>query len=310
VRAHEVTFDVTEGANLGQACLVSGTVYFPDVVGPGPATVLFCVPGGTYTRSYWHLEVPGRSDYSFAADMVARGAIVVAIDNLGTGASSRPADGASLTHEVLSDALTAVVSELRRRLGQGILAPDLPQLTEIRLIGVGHSMGGMLVVAQQSRHRQFDAIVVLGSSFTGNSEVGGGGPDLETATQTLLHMAEENDNGYLIVSRKLLRSQFHLDDVPEDVLAADDALATWLPVTAGASAIASPLLGPSAATVSVPVFLAFGSRDMSPNPHAEVVCYSSSQDVTLFLVSPSAHCHNMSTGRQHLWERLAQWLTL
>ncbi|SQD98944.1 hypothetical protein FMEAI12_5010005 [Parafrankia sp. Ea1.12] len=33
--------------------------------------LLFCLPGGSYTKAYWHLEVPGRTGYSFGEHMAA-----------------------------------------------------------------------------------------------------------------------------------------------------------------------------------------------------------------------------------------------
>lgn len=48
--------------------------------------VLFCVPGMSYGKEYWDLPLDG---YSFARAAAAAGHVVVAADNLGTGASTR-----------------------------------------------------------------------------------------------------------------------------------------------------------------------------------------------------------------------------
>jgi pimeloyl-ACP methyl ester carboxylesterase len=63
------------------------------------------------------------------------------------------------------------------------------------------------------------------------------------------------------------------------------------------------------ASVDVPVLLAFGAAtDVSPNPHAEPANYTSSADVTLHLVPKSGHCHNFSSHRAQLWDRIGVWV--
>ena len=45
------------------------------------------MPGGTYSREYWDLNIPG---YSFAEFATENGYAVVTIGPLGTGESSKP----------------------------------------------------------------------------------------------------------------------------------------------------------------------------------------------------------------------------
>src|SRR3974390_64590 len=73
---------------------IFGRIYEPE--NPShPLPPLFCIPGGTYTPRYWDLDVVG-GGFSFAEELTSRGYFVVAIDNLGTGASSRPVHRAGL----------------------------------------------------------------------------------------------------------------------------------------------------------------------------------------------------------------------
>src|SRR5690348_1463454 len=76
----DVTFPVTVVA-LQQT--MAGTLCVPS--GAHPLQVL--VPGGFYNRSYWDIALPPRS-YRLA--MNNAGYAILAIDRLGTGASSEP----------------------------------------------------------------------------------------------------------------------------------------------------------------------------------------------------------------------------
>ena len=105
-----VTFDVTEAVPIDGRHHVS-TWVFPPVDPSARVPVLCCLPGGSYTKAYWHLEVPGRVGYSFAEHMAARGMLVVAVDHLGTGESSHPPRAVDLTPSVVAGANAAVVRE-------------------------------------------------------------------------------------------------------------------------------------------------------------------------------------------------------
>lgn len=133
--------------------------------------VLFCQPGGGYDKSYWHLEVPGFAPeaYSFARFMAKQGCLVVAIDHLGTGQSSRPEAGRLLTAEHLAAANAEVVEQVRQALLDGTLLPDLlpRRQVEMRFFVVGHSMGAFLALYLW---HFVDAMALLG--WTSRSEIG------------------------------------------------------------------------------------------------------------------------------------------
>ncbi len=80
----------------------------PWVPGRGdadPGRLLVTVPGGTYDRSYWDTRLPQDDAYSFADVATVRGWLVLLLDNVGTGASFRPADSGSVTVAVMADAV-------------------------------------------------------------------------------------------------------------------------------------------------------------------------------------------------------------
>jgi hypothetical protein len=203
---------------------------------------------------------------------------------------------------VLATANHAAVTDIIARMATGAV-DGVPPVTCARTVGIGHSLGGHLVTAQQSLFADYERIAVLGSSFLRDLSLDQG------RTLAEQRSAGGYEGGYLHISRSELRAQHHADDVPDDVLAAADALVTVLPRTAAATALASQLVVKHPFGVSAPVFLAFGDPDVSDDPRAEVAVYGSS-DTTLFLLPASAHCHNMAGTRQMLWNRLAQWLGL
>src|SRR4051812_22295103 len=90
---------------VGDGLELSGT-YFPPLTDDEGRAILVCLPGGTYTRGYFDLDIPG---YSYARDAAERGFPVVSFDHLGTGSSARP------DREIdLNDQAAAVDAALKR----------------------------------------------------------------------------------------------------------------------------------------------------------------------------------------------------
>src|SRR6478672_6604522 len=139
---------------------IAATLHAPAELDEQDVRVLFCWPGGSYGRDYWDIHLPGRGGYSFAEHMTARGFVVIAADPLGVGDSGRPGDGTLCTYDALADAAHGAVQLIRARLTEGTLTADLPPVAAPRVVGVGHSMGGGLVVLQQAQWGSYDAIGV------------------------------------------------------------------------------------------------------------------------------------------------------
>jgi hypothetical protein len=57
------------------------------------------------------------------------------------------------------------------------------------------------------------------------------------------------------------------------------------------------------------VLVAFGDRDVPERPHDVVAFYGDSQDVTVLVLTGSAHCHNFAATRNLLWDHLGTWAT-
>jgi hypothetical protein len=196
-------------------------------------------------------------------------------------------------------------------------------LEDMAVIGLGHSMGGSVIIVQQGKHGTYDAIATMGTSNLGvkkkhPTDPGPQDPRAVTLAEARaaaierqkIHFPDSWDEGYLRTRspNSARPTHSHHDDVPAEVINALE----WTPVPRMASvdAVSSKVCLPFAEQIVQPVLISFGDRDISRNPHEEVSVYRSSADVMLFVVSGSAHMHNTSSSRHVLWDRFAAWVRL
>lgn len=296
---------------------MAATIYLPDAIRTN-AVVLFCFPGGGYSRSYFDLPEDG---YSQAAHHAAQGMIVVAIDHLAVGQSSLPVDEylayppgdngvprfkptGPFTLQSMAAGCDAAVHAVMRRLCDGTLLPGIPALSIGAVIGLGQSMGGHIAVMAQANHGTFDAVVALGSSFTQTRLALKSGlryPLRNAPVESLLAAASRNSDR---------EATFHWPDTPISLVAADMSVsksAPWLgrAVPRCAADLQLPaVLAKEAGSVRVPVFLGYGEIDVTLEPTADVAMFRSSCDIRLAIVPHMAHMHNFASSRAKLWRKI------
>ncbi|MAU53288.1 MAG: hypothetical protein CMN17_13200 [Roseovarius sp.] len=253
--------------------------------------IFVCLAGGSYSKFYYHSRFEGYERYSFAEYMATEGYAVLALDHLGMGNSDKPENVSLLDRHCLATFNHHAVQEVLKNLSGGLYgAPIAP-----RPVGIGHSMGGMLLIDQQANFDTFEKIAVLGWT---NKGVG-------FDTQALKELAKSP--GYLPTDRKQMRPIFHLEDVPVEVIEADDDQASLTPSPVAVDALQPGIVAREAEKISVPVFLCFGERDISPDPNGETPYYKNSPEVSLVILEGSGHNHNFATTRESLWVHIAHW---
>lgn len=127
------------------------TGYYYHQGPPSDRVLQVTVHGATHYHRYWDLPEVNGVSYSYARHMVAQGYNVLAIDQLGTGASSQP-DGDFVTLDETASALHQVLASLR--------SPQNPTGRRHRRIAlVGHSNGSLTSIYTAGTYHDPDALV-------------------------------------------------------------------------------------------------------------------------------------------------------
>jgi pimeloyl-ACP methyl ester carboxylesterase len=318
-----VRFDITDQIpSLTGKLEIAGWLFVPcSLANEKPHALLFCLPGGSYTKAYYHLLVEGypAEAYSFAHFMAERGFLVLAIDHLGVGESTRPDNDLAITMEVIAAANALVVEKVRHQLAEGSLAANVPPLPSLPVLGIGHSMGAQALIEQQSRVCDLDGLGLLGWSNQGIN-LGGTVENVAdvaaieehevSSTEGVLKQVIQNEqmNEMLAALRVSIRPFFYAADVPIEVIQADEKLAVPIPMGVALAPNDPQTLQLKTASIRVPIFLGNGTLDVAANFRAEPATYPHSSDITLFELAGSGHCHNFAPTRALLWDRLAWWI--
>ncbi|MDT5016953.1 MAG: hypothetical protein QOD39_3113 [Mycobacterium sp.] len=310
-----MSFDVSAGVDTGEHLTQVAWAFLPERPADAPA-VLLCLAGGTYDKHYWHIEIDGHPGYSFGEHMANAGYIVIAVDHLGIGESTDPVASGPLGLELLARGDGEVARQIRERLRGGDLLDQLPS-TDSALIGVGHSMGACLTTMVQATAQPYDAVVLLGYGvqITNVYDNTADATDLEQRIQQTIEAScqltgAKPTDAHTVAPRDYLADLFYAGEVPQEVIDADTAAQSRVPLRAAAEVTTPGMVERYTPRVNVPVFLAFGAAvDVAPSPHTEPANYTGSPDVTLHVVPKSGHCHNFASHRGQLWDRIARWVS-
>lgn len=296
MRSHDIDFDVTEATGFDEPIAVAATLHLPDTLAAGtPVDLLFCLHGGGYRRRYWHPSVGENDTFSLARFFTDRGKAVIAIDQLGMGDSSRPEPESRLNRMMIATAADSVLRQALAGLADGRWA----SASAISVTGVGHSIGGMMIITQAAAFGGFDRVAVLG--WANEPMILG---DTDPATLA----AGIPASGYLHTPAEPMRALFYLPDVPMDVVLADEADRSPTPSCLGRDALTPGIVHAAAASITAPIFVLHSVVDTSPAPHKETTYFTGSHDVTLSVLEGAAHCQNFATTRREHWDRLDRWI--
>jgi len=278
-----------------------------------PPLVLFCTPGGAMNRHYFDLRAAGSAaEFSFAAQLTATGCHVIALDPLGIGDSTRPADGHALTPDLLAQALATACAALRRELTEGTLTGQPVQ--GLRSVGVGHSLGAMLTAMAQAQHGGHDALMLFGfspqgltSALTPEEAAFANDPAATRAQLIRLARARSADPYPQIARSQQGRELFAGERADRRGVEAVQAARAPLLVTAGLFSMIPGSCAPECAQLATPLLLAAGDRDIAGVPHQLPASFPASRDITLLVLPETGHCHFLFDSRRGLFARAAQW---
>lgn len=296
MRAVDLRINIEVG---GVPAWISAGVFLP--VRPAqPSAVLFCFPGGGVTRAYFDMQ--GETRFSFVRIMTDLGHVCACFDHPGCGGSSVPEEGFALSADAVAAAGAAAARQVISMLETGDRLPALPRF---RRIGVGHSMGAMVVALQQAEEQLYDGAALLCFSTRGLPEV------LTEQECLVADQPVRLEADY----QRLARARFGTAFPKVSAVRADSAAGRAVAQVQGAMpaccAIRSMLPGniaEEARRISVPLFLAAGERDMTGPPHAIPAAFPNCDDMHLTVVRGAGHHPFVADGVPFLYARLAEWL--
>lgn len=292
MKSTAISLDVTSAlASTGfgddQKVEIAATLHLPDDMPDGKLHLIFALHGGGYSRKYWHPEYVDES-YSFARWFTDQGKAVLAIDMLGMGESSKPEPESNLSGEIITAAHASALSQVAEQLNR-----------PLSITGIGHSMGGMMIIAQAAAHPVFDRVATLGWA---NEPMILGDTDVSSLQAELI------PSGYLPTPREPMRKLFYWPDVPQKVIDADEENASRSPATLGKLALTPKVMHADAARIKVPVLIVHSELDTSPSPDKEPAYFSSAASTELQILPNAAHCQNFAGNRAQHWADLNDWI--
>jgi pimeloyl-ACP methyl ester carboxylesterase len=334
VPRHDLSFEVTDAAKLGEEARVALTVHLPDPARlPAQPIVCFAKPGGGYSKGYFTEDLPGPVTGGQAEWHAERSWIFVSVDHLGVGASTIHADQTMrLDYTTVAAASQAAEQDLLRRLREGTLIDGFPAVPDYVTLGIGQSMGGCMTVVQQGRYHCYDGIGILGyGAVVTHPPVA---PGTTPITANWIPRDTNPLEGVLTNAGAVANAArptgnpgsglamawgFHYDDVDpqiqrrdlEDFPTRNGNVPAWgsatLPGTVAAWCLTPGAVAPEAAAVTAPVLVAMGERDVIADPKGEPRAYLSARSVDLFICPRMGHMHNFAATRELFWRRIETW---
>ena len=270
------------------------------------STLQVLIHGWTYNHTYWDPYGEAKPGRSYARFMAKKGYVVLALDLLGTGASSVP-DGEKLNFTENVGSLVQVLTPIR--LNQHL------QKNRIRHIAlVGHSGGTILsVLTAGTAPPLADFLIATGWSYTPHQvfsiEIINAAlqqtPYIrfpsELRTQLFYYTPAAKPRHISFDNRQLA------DQFPNGALT--EGLPLLMALESGQIDVikAVSLVG----QVKVPVLVQLGDMDaIAPPlvPQAEKELYSGSPDVTVQVLKNKGHSLNLHTNRKAGWRQINRWL--
>lgn len=293
---------------------VAVTIYAPSDSSVQSDIVYFCVPGGGLSRQYFDLlTTDGQEQYSFARSAAAGGATVVAIDSVGTGQSSAPDDAFTLNPERIADYNAATLKQVLTEAHQGTLHPSMPAIARsATVIGLGHSIGALLLTLQQANHGQFNALALLGFSLVGMPQA------LPEEARSLLSDAAArekveaiarvvHDTPWFALPTGQGAGEIYGRGAVPTAMASLKNCSTRLLATASLAVLIPGLYEPECKRIDVPMFSALGDRDICGTEQDVLTSFPNVRSHEIHSLPETGHTHFVFSSAPYLFEKLLSW---
>lgn len=257
--------------------------------------VLFCLPGGGASAAFFDLA----PDFSFARKMRARGYTVITMDHPGTATNPLPDDHSFMAPRQAAD----------------YIAGALSQWTESeKVIGIGHSMGGMTTTLLQARHSPFNAIGLLGSSA--------GGLEWGLSEEEKVYIEKPEDFARDLEKLTLNKFGRSFTEIPNGpsgksiTFGGETAELTQrlrdvsceLYAAGGMMSMMRGSFRKDVEAINVPIFFAFGDHDIGIPPEDAPRDYINAPSTEVVILENTGHNHFAFKSIETLCEKLTCWI--
>lgn len=275
----------------GTSHVVAGYLYYRGSFQNRTLQVL--VHGGTYNHKYWDVPSMNGQPYSYARFMAEKKYALLAIDQLGTGESSKP-DGDFVTLNETTTALNQVLEQLRS--GNNPL-----NHTFAKIVLVGHSFGSINAVYVQANYHTADALVI--------TVLGHVPHELPISNELIAQLAQYPYFTLPPQARTLLF--YYPPAADQDVINYDNANLTDN-LTRGQlfTTFASVFQDPAGA-VTGPVLVQLGEHDaLWPASYAagEAAYWTSASSITVQSLPAVGHSFNLHLDNRTGWRQIDEWI--
>ena len=256
---------------------------------------LFCLPGGGLAKGYFDLA----PNFSFTDRMCALGYDVITMDHPGIASNPVPDNHAFYTPR---DAAGYTAKALKQ---WNIQAP---------IIGIGHSLGGMMIMLMQGAHSPFKALGLFGSSA--------GGLDWGLSDEEKAYINKPDDFARDLEALSL--AKFGRAIIPagngpsgESIVFGGETpeLTMRLSETAcemnAAGAMMSMMRGSfrkEVEAIDVQIFFAFGDHDIGIPPEDAPKDYINAASTETLILEATGHNHFAFSSIEPLCKKLDAWI--
>jgi pimeloyl-ACP methyl ester carboxylesterase len=293
IKVTRVNFAVT--LSDGNTYTIAGFLYYQGSFRNRPLQVL--VHGGTYNHNYWDVPTINGRSYSYARFMAEEGYALLAIDQLGTGESSKP-DGDFVTLNETALSLHQVLGQMRS--GNNPLAYAFQQI-----VLVGHSFGSINAILVQGTYHDADALVVTGLGHVPHQ--------LPIPPDLIAQLA---NFPYFPLPAPARSALFYYSPAADpDVIAYDNLSLADLLTRGQLFTTFAAVFNPAAdhvGAVTGPVLVQLGENDaLWPSAYAggEAAYWTSASSITVESLPAVGHAFNTHLDNKTGWRLINQWVT-